>query len=136
MKKFLEEFKTFAIKGNMVDLAVGVVIGGAFGKIITNIVEGIITPLISLILSAITGQSSTDALFGQLVIGPFPVGQLISAILDFLITAFVLFIIVKALNKFKAKEEPAPVTTKICPYCKSEISLEATKCPHCTSDLD
>ena len=101
MKKFLEEFKTFAMKGNMIDLAVGVVIGGAFSKIVTMLVECIITPLIALVLGAITGQSSTDALFGSWVVGPFPT---------------------------------AP-TTKKCPYCKSEIDIDATRCPHCTSEL-
>ncbi len=138
MKKFLNEFKTFAMQGNMIDLAVGVVIGGAFSKIITMIVECIITPLISLVLSAITGQSSTDALFGELVVGPFPIGQLISTILDFIITALVLFVIVKSINKLQTmgkKEEEAAPTTKTCPYCKSEIHIDAVRCPNCTSEL-
>ncbi|MDO4302223.1 MAG: large conductance mechanosensitive channel protein MscL [Clostridia bacterium] len=139
MKKFLEEFKTFAMKGNMIDLAVGVVIGGAFSKIVTMLVECIITPLISLVLGLITGQSSTDALFGSIIVGPFPIGQLISTIIDFIITAFVLFAIVKAINKIEAigrkEEEPAAPTTKECPFCKSEINIDATRCPHCTSEL-
>lgn len=138
MKKFLAEFKTFAMKGNMIDLAVGVVIGGAFSKIVTMIVECIITPLIALVLGAITGQTSTDALFGSLVVGPFPIGQLVSTIIDFIITALVLFVIVKSINKIqnigKKEEETAP-TTKKCPYCKSEIDIDATRCPHCTSEL-
>lgn len=139
MKKFLEEFKTFAMQGNMIDLAVGVVIGGAFSKIVTMIVDCIITPLISLVISAVTGQPSTDALFGSLAVGPFPIGQLISTIIDFVITALVLFVIVKSINKFqsigKKEEEPAIPTTKKCPYCKSEIDIDATRCPHCTSEL-
>lgn len=139
MKKFLEEFKTFAMKGNMIDLAVGVVIGGAFSKIVTMLVDCIITPLITLVLSAVTGKSSTDALFGSWVVGPFPIGQLVSTIIDFIITALVLFVIVKSLNKLqslgkKEEEVSAPVTKK-CPYCKSEIDIDATRCPHCTSEL-
>ena len=139
MKNFLNEFKTFAMKGNMIDLAVGVVIGSAFGKIVTMIVDCIITPLISLILNLITGADSTNALFGDLVVGPFPIGQLISTIIDFLITAFVLFAIVKFINKVqilgkKEEEEAAPVT-KECPYCKSEIHIDAVRCPNCTSEL-
>lgn len=139
MKKFLEEFKTFAMKGNMIDLAVGVVIGGAFSKIVTMIVECIITPLITIVLSAVTGKSSTDALFGSWVVGPFPIGQLVSTIIDFVITAFVLFVIVKSINKLqslgKKEEEAAAPVTKKCPYCKSEIDIDATRCPHCTSEL-
>ncbi|MDO5388731.1 MAG: large conductance mechanosensitive channel protein MscL [Clostridia bacterium] len=139
MKNFLNEFKTFAMKGNMIDLAVGVVIGGAFSKIVTMIVDCIITPLISLVLSAITGQTSTEALFGELIVGPFPIGQLISTIIDFIITALVLFIIVKSINKLqsigKNEVEAAAPTTKECPYCKSEINIDAVRCPHCTSEL-
>lgn len=139
MKKFLEEFKTFAMKGNMIDLAVGVVIGGAFSKIVTMIVECIITPLITIVLSAVTGKSSTDALFGSWVVGPFPIGQLVSTIIDFVITAFVLFVIVKSINKLqslgKKEEETADPVTKKCPYCKSVIDIDATRCPHCTSEL-
>lgn len=139
MRKFLDEFKTFAMKGNMIDLAVGVVIGGAFSKIVTMMVDCIITPLIALVLRAITGQSSTDALFGSWVVGPFPIGQLVSTIIDFIITALVLFVIVKSLNKIqsigKKEEEETVPTTKKCPYCKSEINVEATRCPHCTSEI-
>lgn len=138
MKKFLNEFKTFAMKGNMIDLAVGVVIGGAFSKIVTMIVDCIITPLISLVINGVTGAESTNALFGDLIVGPFPIGQLISTIIDFIITALVLFVIVKFINKVqsigKKEEESAPVT-KVCPYCKSEIHIDAVRCPNCTSEL-
>lgn len=141
MKKFFSEFKDFALKGNMIDMAIGVVIGGAFSKIITALVDCIITPLISLIIMAVTGKSSADALFGSIYIGPFPIGNLISVIIDFLITALVLFIVVKAINDAKTLAhhkkgiEPAAPTTKECPYCKSEIHIDATRCPHCTSEL-
>ena len=118
MKKFLNEFKDFAMKGNMIDLAIGVVIGGAFSKIVTMIVDCIITPLISLIIILLTGKADTNQLFGTITVGPFPIGQLISSVIDFLITAVVLFIIVKAINKLqsigKTEEAEKPVT-KTCP---------------------
>ncbi len=141
MKKFLNEFKEFAMKGNMIDMSIGVVIGAAFGKIITGLTDCIITPLIALIINAIFHVESTDQLFSSIVVGPFPVGQLISTVIDFLITAMVLFAIVKAINEIQtlghkeAEEEAAP-TTKVCPYCKSEIAIDAVKCPHCTSDVE
>ena len=83
MKKFLNEFKDFAMKGNMIDLAIGVVIGGAFSKIVTMIVDCIITPLISLIIILLTGKADTNQLFGTITVGPFPIGQLISSVIDF-----------------------------------------------------
>ncbi len=141
MKKFLNEFKEFAMKGNMIDMSIGVVIGAAFGKIVTGLTDCIITPLIALIIGGLFHVETTDQLFGALTVGPFPIGQLISTIIDFLITAIVLFIIVKGINELQslghheAEEEAAP-TTKICPYCKSEIAIDAVKCPHCTSDVE
>ncbi len=140
MKKFLNEFKEFAMKGNMIDMSIGVVIGAAFGKIVTGLTDCIITPLIALIIHALFHADNTDQLFSSIVVGPFPIGQLISTIIDFLITAIVLFIIVKAINQLqtmghKDTEEAAP-TVKVCPYCKSEIAIDAVKCPHCTSDVE
>lgn len=140
MKKFLNEFKEFAMKGNMIDMSIGVVIGAAFGKIVTGLTDCIITPLIALVINVLFHVQSTDQLFSSVVVGPFPVGQLISTIIDFLITAVVLFVIVKAINRIqtighKQEEEAAP-TTKVCPYCKSEIAIDAVKCPHCTSDVE
>ncbi len=140
MKKFLNEFKEFAMKGNMIDMSIGVVIGAAFGKIVTGLTDCIITPLIALIIGAIFHVETTDQLFGAITVGPFPIGQLISTIIDFLITAVVLFAIVKAINEIQSlghhEEEPAAPTTKVCPYCKSEIAIDAVKCPHCTSDVE
>ena len=136
MKKFFKEFKEFISKGNVLDLAVGVIIGGAFSTIVTSLTDNIINPLINCIGGAeIQGRIH---LIGDNYID---YGAFISAIINFLIMAFVIFCIVKAVNKAmtlghkkeeKAEEEPA---TKICPFCKSEIAVDAVKCPHCTSDI-
>jgi len=141
-----KEFKEFAMKGNMIDLAVGVIIGGAFGKIVSSLVNDIIMPLLGLIL----GNTNFSNLFITLGKGTFKTideakaagvatlnyGVFINNIIDFLIIAFSIFIVIKQLNRFKKKSEPAPVTTKKCKYCLSEIPKEATRCPHCTSVLE
>lgn len=135
MKKFLAEFKEFISKGNVMDLAVGVIIGGAFSGIVTSLTDNIINPLINCIGGAeIQGKIH---LVGENYID---YGAFISAIINFVIMAFIIFCIVKAVNKAmslgKKKEEPAPEpTTKVCPYCKSEIPIDAVKCCHCTSDI-
>ena len=147
MKKFLEEFKAFALKGNVMDMAIGVIIGGAFSAIITALTESFINPLINSIGGAevagsiklpwvdYTGLDSEAAAALSLNYGAF-----ITAIINFLIVALVLFCMLKAMNKLmnlrKKEEEAAAPTTKICPYCKSEINKDATKCPHCTSDVE
>lgn len=135
MKKFLQEFKTFAMRGNVLDMAVGVVIGGAFTAIINSVVNDLINPLIGLIFNA--DFSGVGLTIGDVTIG---FGAFISAVINFIIVAFVLFCILKAVNaasKLKKKEEaPAAPTTKKCPYCLSEIPIEATRCAHCTSMLD
>ena len=137
MKKFFEEFKAFAIKGNAMDLAVGMMVGAAFTSIVNSLVNNIISPLIGLLVKV-------D--FSDLVlkIGEVEVqyGAFIMAIINFLIVALVLFFVVKAMNMLKSKrkkpvaEPPAAPTTKVCPFCKSEIAIDATRCPHCTSELD
>ncbi|MGC6769119.1 large conductance mechanosensitive channel protein MscL [Enterococcus sp. LJL128] len=108
-----KEFKEFMMRGNVLDLAVGVVIGSAFTAIVTKVVDGLITPIVSLIIVMITGQSSADDAFGSLVFNvngvAFKVGDVISAIITFIITAFVLFLIVKAANKMKKPQEEEPV---------------------------
>lgn len=121
------------MKGNMVDMAVGVVIGAAFNAVITSIVDCIVTPLINYIISLATGGSDMGEIVGT--IGIFDVGTLLGAIINFILTAFVLFLIVKAINNMHKKEAPAAPTTKVCPYCKSEINIEATKCAHCGSGV-
>lgn len=150
MKKFIDEFKVFIMRGNVMDLAVGVIIGAAFQAIVNSLVNDIITPLISLF----TGGLDFSNLFIQLNgdvkyatvtaaqdagVAVFAYGSFITAIINFLIMAFVIFCLVKALNKISSKmlptEEAAP-TTKMCPYCLSEIDINATRCPHCTSELN
>ncbi len=147
MKKKLTEFKEFALKGNVMDMAIGVIIGGAFSAIITALTESFINPLINSIGGAevagsiklpwvdYTGLDSEAAAALSLNYGAF-----ITAVINFLIVAFVLFLMLKAMNKLmnlrKKEEEAAAPTTKICPYCKSEINKDATKCPHCTSDVE
>ena len=134
MKKFMKEFKEFINKGNVLDMAVGVIIGGAFGTIVNALIENIINPLIAciggndigLVVPLIKGQSLN-------------IGAFISAIINFLIIALVVFCIVKSANKAKEltskkEEEEEAATTKVCPFCKSEIAIDATKCPHCTAD--
>ena len=130
----LKEFKDFVMRGNVLDLAIAVIIGGAFGKIISSLVNDILMPLIGLLLGGINfaGLSFT---VGDAVI---TWGNFIQTIVDFLIVAFVIFLIIKAAKASKKKEEPAPApepTTKDCPYCFSTISIKATRCPNCTSEL-
>ncbi len=142
---FIKEFKEFALKGNVMDMAVGVIIGGAFGNIVTALTENFINPLINSIGGAeIAGQirlpwvnyeglDSEAALALSLNYGGF-----ITAVINFLIMAFCIFVMMKAVNKVSAlgkKKEAESPTVKTCPFCQSEISIKAVKCPHCTSDL-
>ncbi len=136
MKKFLNEFKEFAIRGNVIDMAVGVVIGGAFKAIVDSLVADIITPFLGLFAN----QDLSDKVF---VIRDVAIkyGSFISSIINFALMAFVIFMIIKMLNKVKGlgKKEvvvEAEVTTKTCPYCLSEVPIKATRCKHCTSELD
>ncbi len=129
MKKFISEFKTFALKGNMVDMAIGIVIGTAFSGIVTSLTDNFINP----ILNVVTG----GAKYNWQDVAGF-ISSFLSALVNFLIMAFALFCIVKAINKVKSfgpkKEEE--VIIKKCPYCQSEIDVKAVRCPHCTSQLD
>ena len=136
MKKFIEEFKAFALRGNMMDMAIGVLIGGAFTGIVTSLTENFITPVITTVLSLIGGAPLYTAAEWYGFASNF-----VSAIFNFFITALVLFLLLKAMNKLmelgkKKDEEPTAPTTKKCPYCLSEIPVEATRCPHCTSQLE
>ena len=151
MKKFFGEFKEFIAKGNVIDLAVGVIIGGAFQSIVKNLVENMITPVISLLTKQVSftdmfvsldgNEYATLAAAQEAGAATLNYGLFIQAVIDFLITAFVIFLLVKGINKIRnmGKNEEAPVeeapTTKVCPFCKSEIAIEATRCAHCTSEL-
>ena len=140
MKKFMAEFKEFISRGNVMDLAVGVIIGGAFGAIVSSLCDDVIVPCIQLIIGKIIGVNSIEEMTAVLNVGPIAFGNFIAAIINFLIMALIIFLMVKAINKFmslKKKEEKAEeeATTKTCPFCCSEIDIKATRCPHCTSEL-
>jgi large conductance mechanosensitive channel len=130
----IKEFKEFVMRGNVLDLAVAVIIGGAFGKIVSSLVNDILMPLVGLVLGGVD-FSELSFTIGQAVV---KWGAFVQAIVDFLIIALVIFMIVKAANKAKKEEEPVPApepTTKDCPYCFSTIAIKATRCPNCTSEL-
>lgn len=153
----LAEFKKFALRGNVIDLAVGVIIGGAFQKIVTSVINDLIMPFVGLFTG---GTNFTD----KFTVLKYPVGMedetyltltaakeagatvfaygaFITAVIDFIIMAIIIFLLIKGINKLsesgkkKAEEAPAAPTTKKCPFCLSEISIEATRCAHCTSQL-
>ena len=126
----LKEFREFAIRGNVMDFAVAVIIGGAFGKIITALVEDILMPLIGLVLGGVDFGSLAFTVGGAEVRW----GAFVQSVVDFLIIAFVIFLIVRAINRLK-REEPTTPTTKECPYCATTIPLKAVRCPNCTSQL-
>jgi len=149
MKKFMEEFKAFIAKGDVMSMAVGVIIGGAFNGLVTSLVNTVVMPT----LSVFTGKLDFSQMFiamdgvkyeslaaaqeaGAAVV---QYGNFISQIINFIIMAFVVFLFVRTINKMREKEAPAPApaapTTKKCPYCLSEIPIEATKCAHCTSEV-
>ncbi len=138
VKKFLEEFKKFISRGNVMDMAVGVIIGGAFTGIVSSLVDDIISPLLGLFGGA-NFDSLSVTLLGEVTLN---YGRFITAVINFLIMALVIFCIVKLINGMSAKiqrkkeEIPAVPTMKICPYCKSEIAIDAVRCPHCTSVLE
>ena len=139
MKKdgFFAEFKKFILRGNVLDMAVGVIVGGAFTAIVSSLNEDILTPLLGIFGG--TDFSNLTVTLGSSADAPVLMyGNFITAVINFLITALVIFLIIRGINKlndkFKKPEEPAAPTTKVCPYCKSEIAIDATKCPHCTSD--
>ncbi|MGN0542965.1 MAG: large conductance mechanosensitive channel protein MscL [Acutalibacteraceae bacterium] len=149
-KGFAAEFKKFIMRGNVIDLAVGVIIGGAFQAIVKSLVDDIIMPVVGLATKGIDFTNWFIALDGnkyetlelakEAGAATLNFGSFISAVLNFLIMALVIFIFVKVINtvseKAKKPEAPAEPTTKKCPYCKSEISIEATRCPNCTSQLE
>ena len=143
MKGFLKEFKEFALKGNMIDLAVGMIIGSAFTALVNKLVSDLVMPLISLVTGKIDFENMFIPLAGQTTKvyseaveqgAVFAYGSFITAVINFLIMALVVFAFVKQMNKLK-KEAPVADTEKECPYCKTMIPIKATRCPHCTSKL-
>lgn len=145
----LKEFKEFISKGSVMDLAIGVIIGGAFSKIVSSLVDDIIMPLVGLLLGGADisnyfvtidgGKYATLAEAQEAGAATLNYGVFLNRIIDFLIIAFVLFLIIKSINKARAltkkPEAEAAPTTKVCPYCKSTIDINATRCPNCTSEL-
>lgn len=135
IKKFLGEFKEFALRGNVLDLAIGVIIGGAFQTIINSLVSDVMSPLIGLV-------AKTDLSYLVLTLNGVDIkyGAFLTAVINFVIMVFVIFLLVKGINTLaslgrqKDNEKEVP-TTKKCPFCQSEISIDATRCPHCTSNI-
>lgn len=139
-KGFIAEFKKFIMRGNVMDMAVGVIVGGAFTSIVTSLNQDLLTPILG-----IFGGTDFSGLFLKMGEGEnAPIlyyGNFITAVINFLITAFVIFLLLKGINALSSKlsheEKAAPApTTKKCPFCKSEIAIDATRCPHCTSQLE
>jgi large conductance mechanosensitive channel len=139
------DFKAFIMRGNVLDLAIAVIIGGAFGKIVTSLVNDIIMPVVGLAMGGVSFADRFIALNGQ----SYPTleaaqtagaatlnyGLFINAVIDFLIIALVIFLLVRTISRFKGPAPVAPATTKACPYCQTVIPLAATRCPNCTSEL-
>ena len=148
-KGFAGEFREFIMRGNVLDMAVGVIIGGAFQKIISSLVDDIIMPLIGLLTGGVDFNNMVLVLDGgsyatleaakEAGAATLNYGTFITVVINFILMALVIFFIIKGMNKLSARlekeKEEAPATTKICPKCKSEINIEATRCPHCTSEL-
>ena len=139
----INEFKQFIMRGNVLDMAIGIIIGAAFGKIVTSFVNDILMPPIGLLLGRVDFsnlfinlsdiQVATLADAKALGLPVIAYGSFLNVIIDFLIVAFAIFMLIKYVNKIMPKKEEAP--KRVCPYCKSEIADDAVKCPHCTSDL-
>ena len=136
MKKFFEEFRKFISKGNVMDMAVGIIIGGAFTSIVSSLVNDVINPILGL-FGGMNFDQLTWNITGDVTLYS---GKFITAVINFLIMALIVFLMVKVMNKAMSRiqktEPPKTPTTKKCPFCKSEIAIEATRCPHCTSQLE
>lgn len=150
LKSWIKEFKEFAVKGNMIDMAVGIIIGAAFSGVVNSLVKDVLMPPISLLLAKVNfsglfwvlkDSATQPGPYASLEVAQkagavvLHIGAFINTLISFLITALAVFILIKAINKLKRKEAPKPVTTKECPFCKSAINIAATKCPNCTSEL-
>lgn len=140
-----DEFKEFAVRGNMIDMAIGIIVGGAFGKIVTSLVNDIVMPPFGLLL----GQVDFSNMYINLSGGDYgslakaqeagavtlTYGQFLTTVLDFLIVSLVMFVVVRQINRLRRQKEPPAKSTQNCPYCTSTIPVEATRCPECTSKL-
>jgi large conductance mechanosensitive channel len=143
--KVLKEFREFAMRGNVLDMAIGIIIGTAFGKIITSLVNDILMPPIGVLMGKMDfanlfvniSPQKYQRLTEAKAAGAATInyGLFLNTIIDFIIVAFVIFLLIRQVNRFKKKEEPAAPITKDCPYCFSAVSVKATRCPHCTSEL-
>ena len=147
----LKEFKEFAMRGNVVDMAVGIIIGAAFGQIITSLVNDVLMPPIGLLFGDVDFSNLFMVLKEGAATGPYAsladaqaagavtvnYGLFVNTIISFLIIAFAVFLLIRSINRLQRQEEapPAEPTTKECPHCLSTIALKATRCPHCTSEL-
>ena len=147
----LKEFKEFAMRGNVVDMAVGIIIGASFGSIVKSLVDDVIMPPIGLMLGNVDFSNLFAVLKSGTTAGPYisvaaakqagavtlNYGLFVNAVISFLIVAFAVFLLIRAINRLKRAESPAPVevTTRDCPFCLSAIPLKATRCPHCTSEV-
>lgn len=140
-KSMMKEFKTFALKGNVLDMAVGIIIGASFSKIVDSLVKDILMPPLGMLLGKVDFSSLKIALGTEADAATINYGVFINHLISFIIVAFAVFLLVKAINTLRAKMEkaeaaaPAPKTEKTCPYCFTQISVKATRCPHCTSQL-
>ena len=145
MSKLMKEFKQFAVQGNMLDMAVGMIIGAAFKDIVNSVVNDLIMPVVSIFTGKvdfanmfIALDGGTYATLADAEAAAAPVlkyGTFITEVINFVILAFVIFMMVKMVNKLRTPEAPAAPTEKTCPFCQTKISIKATKCPHCTSEL-
>ncbi len=134
----MKDFKEFAVRGNVIDMAVGIVIGAAFGKIVTSLVSDVIMPPIGLLIGNVDFSKLAVTLKAPIA-GVAPVtikyGAFINTVVDFLIVAFAIFLVIKQINRFTKKQAPLPISTKECPKCFTNIPVRATRCPNCTSEL-
>ena len=142
----LEEFKKFAIRGNVVDMAVGIVIGAAFGKIVSSFVKDVLMPPIGMLMGNVDfsnlfvnlGDGTYESLAAAQEAGAATInyGVFVNTVLDFIIVAFAIFMVIKAMNKLQKEEPPKPPNTKPCPHCISDIPIAATRCKFCTSEVE
>lgn len=151
MKDMMNEFKKFVMRGSVIDMAVGIIIGGAFTKIVNSMVADVMMPPLGLLIGKVDFSNWFVVIKQGATAGPYAtiaeaqsagattmnLGLFLNAIISFVIVAFCIFLLIKAINKLNSPKEqaPIPVSTKKCPYCCSEIPLEATRCPHCTSEI-